>query len=412
MRIRSLGTKTLLILTVLAYTPLAAGDELLPLERLGESLFADTALSIGRNQSCASCHSLDWGGTGPDPGINQGGAVLQGSIHGRFGNRKPPSFSYATLSPVLFQDGSDWTGGLFWDGRATGDRLGDPAAEQAQVPLINPAEQALPSAACVVYRVANSGYATLYEQVWGDSIFSIVFPPDSDTLCESEGISLDLLDEDRDKVEVEYDNIAISLAAYESSSEVNRYSSKYDAWRNGRAKLNRNERIGRILFLNSMCHKCHTLGGDNAALTNFQYANIGVPPNPENPALQADPDYVDLGLGGFLKSRGEPAAVYQPEIGKMKIPTLRNVGKKPSPTATKAYMHNGVFKSLKEVVHFYNTRDVLPHCETLPDPEFGVNCWPVPEVAENMHTQFIGNLRLTDQRENQIVDFLKALSDE
>jgi cytochrome c peroxidase len=36
---------------------------------------------------------------------------------------------------------------------------------------------------------------------------------------------------------------------------------------------------------------------------------------------------------------------------------------RPTPEFVKAYMHNGYFKSLKEVVHFYNTRDVLPKCE-------------------------------------------------
>ena len=39
--------------------------------------------------------------------------------------------------------------------------------------------------------------------------------------------------------------------------------------------------------------------------------------------------------------------------------TLRNVDKHPYPTFVKAYGHNGFVKSLKSIVHFYNTRDVL-----------------------------------------------------
>ena len=38
--------------------------------------------------------------------------------------------------------------------------------------------------------------------------------------------------------------------------------------------------------------------------------------------------------------------------GAFKVPTLRNVGK------TAPYGHNGVFRTLPEIVHFYNTRDV------------------------------------------------------
>ena len=84
---------------------------------------------------------------------------------------------------------------------------------------------------------------------------------------------------------------------------------------------------------------------------------------------------------------------------KQKVPTLRNVDKRPGIGFTKAYMHNCVFKSLKEVVHFYNTRDV-PGAK-----------WPAPEVSENVNTVDLGNLGLTDGEENAIVDFMKTLSD-
>lgn len=84
-------------------------------------------------------------------------------------------------------------------------------------------------------------------------------------------------------------------------------------------------------------------------------------------------------------------------LGKHKVPTLRNVAKAPGEAFPKAYTHNGVFKSLKEVVHFYNTRDVED--------------WPEPEVSENVNTDELGDLHLTDEEEDALVAFLKTLSD-
>ena len=67
------------------------------------------------------------------------GAVYEGAVPGRFGNRKPPASAYAGDSPILHYDGTKWVGGMFWDGRATGWTLGDPLAEQALGPFLNPA---------------------------------------------------------------------------------------------------------------------------------------------------------------------------------------------------------------------------------------------------------------------------------
>lgn len=410
---RTLSDLAILFLGMTLGVAGAVGAELTPIEELGELIFNDPDLSIDRNQPCAACHGVDWGGSGPDSETNAGGAVYEGSILGRFGIRRPPSFAYATLSPVLhFSDrAGEWIGGLFWDGRATGEKLGEPAADQAQGPFLNPAEHALPAAACVVYRVGDSIYADLYAQVWGENIFSIAFPPDTDMLCEGEGVTISLSAGDEASVETEYDNIALSIAAYEKSPRVNQYSSKFDGWRSGDVRQSKQERDGYILFKKKRCHRCHVIDGDDPAFTDFTYANIGVPSNPDNPALFADPDFVDLGLGGFLMRRGDPPRVYESELGKMKAPTLRNVDKRPTASAVKAYMHNGVFKSLKEVVHFYNTRDVLPRCEDLPAPVFGVNCWPAPEVPQNVNTREVGDLGLTSKQEDAIVAFMKTLTD-
>ena len=124
---------------------LRPGRSCLPRSNWAKSIFEDENLSISYNQSCATCHGSNAGWTGPDSDTNAGGAVYMGSITGAFGDRKPPSAAYATQSPILSVDRKGvFTGGNFWDGRATGETLGSPAAEQAQGPFLNPAEQALP----------------------------------------------------------------------------------------------------------------------------------------------------------------------------------------------------------------------------------------------------------------------------
>ena len=73
-------------------------------------------------------------------------------------------------------------------------------------------------------------------------------------------------------------------------------------------------------------------------------------------------------------------------------------------------MHNGYLKSLKEVVHFYNTRDALPRRQANNSGEKST-CWPAPEFAATMNKRQLGNLHLTEQQEDQIVAFLKTLTD-
>ena len=78
-----------------------AAQELTPMEALGKSIFFDHTLSNNGNMACAACHAPESGWTGPLSGINAAGAVYEGSVAGRFGNRKPPTAAYATLSPIL-----------------------------------------------------------------------------------------------------------------------------------------------------------------------------------------------------------------------------------------------------------------------------------------------------------------------
>ena len=96
------------------------------------------------------------------------------------------------------------------------------------------------------------------------------------------------------------------------------------------------------------------------------------------------------------------------------MPTLRNVDLRPFPEFVKTYAHNGFFKTLEGIVHFYNTRDSKNRCPdplTPVDQALAMNCWPAPEVAENVNDDELGDLKLTDDQEKAIVAFLKTLSD-
>jgi cytochrome c peroxidase len=97
-------------------------------------------------------------------------------------------------------------------------------------------------------------------------------------------------------------------------------------------------------------------------------------------------------------------------LGKYKTPTLRNVDKRPRIDFVKAYMHNGYLKSLKEVIHFYNTRDSLPRCNA-GDRGEKITCWPAPENPETINRKQLGDLKLTDRQEDLLVAFLKTLTD-
>lgn len=381
------------LVVILFFSPsvVVIAEELTPMEELGKFLFFDK-ISSPDSMSCADCHAPSVGFTGPIPGINLHGAVYRGAVPQRFGNRKPPSAAYATLSPIFHYDFTEglFVGGNFWDGRATGERLGNPAADQALGPFLNPVEQNNPNKQAVLEQVAASTYASLWEVVWGEPI-SVATPAE---------------------IEMNYDRIGLAIAAYEDSPEVNPFSSKFDYYLAGEVNLTEQEQMGLELFEEkAMCAECHISSGESPLFTDFTFDNLGVPKNPENPFYDMDTVYlddgspinpegaawIDPGLGGFLLTRPEWSYLAVVNMGKHKVPTLRNVAKGPGKNFPKAFTHNGVFKSLEEVVHFYNTRDV--------------EAWPPPEVAANVNTDELGNLGLTAEEEAAIVAFMKTLSD-
>jgi cytochrome c peroxidase len=429
-------------LTRLAAAP---DNQVQQVELLGKLLLFDKQLSVNRNEACAFCHMPETGFTGPVSELNRTTGSYPGSVRTRFSERKPQTHTYAPLSPVLHYNESqgDLVGGNFWDMRATGRRLGNPAAEQAEGPPTNPTEMGLPDIACAVYRASQRPYRGLFETVWGAQAFAINWPANAEDVCNSPGpppvddptpVHLGAID--RGRAAATFDQMALSIAGYEASHEVTAFSSKYDAVLAGKAQFTAQEQQGYELFRGkAQCNSCHRDGGpgEEPLFTDFTAANIGTPANSGLPyyaegtpdekgyvANKAGSAFVDPGIGGFLANGhplSQPSAIdarwkplEQQNRGRFQVPTLRNVDKRPSPDFVKAYGHNGYFKSLKEVVHFYNTRDVLPRCVPH-DPREHTACWPAPETTENMNKSKVGNLGLSDMEEEALVAFMQTLSD-
>ena len=330
---------------------------------LGKQLFFDPNLSQPPGQACMDCHEPAAGWADP----NKDSPTSAGNIPSLFGNRNSPTVAYASFSPDFHYDAAkmSYGGGQFWDGRAKN------VADQAKGPILNPLEMSEANMQSVIDAVKSGPYADLFKKVWGGNVF--------------------------EEAETAYGDLAASIAEYEKTSEVNSFSSKYDDVLRGAATLTDREKRGLDLFNGkARCSKCHMSATDPASgkvlFTDFSYDNAGVPKNPQNKfytlAAKYNPagkDFVDLGLGGQLKKPSEN--------GKFKVPSLRNVA------LTAPYMHNGYFTSLKDVVRFYNTRDVASAG------------WPAPEVAENVNRQDMGDLKLTDSEIEDIVAFLNTLTD-
>lgn len=413
---------------------------------LGKLLLFDKHLSVNQNEACSFCHTPETGFTGPIQALNLTTVSYPGSVRTRFSQRKPQSYMYATFAPVLHYNAlqGDFVGGNFWDMRASGYRLQSPSAEQAQGPPTNPVEMGLPDSACIAYRLSKAAYRKLFEAIWGADSFAIDWPANVEKVCATPGpppaedqYPVHLTVADRARADRDYDAFGLAAAAYEASPEVSPFTSKYDYVQAGMDQFTPQEALGYALFRGpAKCNQCHRDGGpgEEPLFTDFTASNLGVPANPgvqfyykdtaaqggyiPNPLGSA---YVDLGVGSFLRRMKSLSGQLNPDShwttlapkfdGKIQVPTLRNVDMRPRPDFVKAYMHNGYFKSLKEVVHFYNTRDVLPKCKP-GDPGEKRTCWPPPENAENLNKRQLGNLKLTEQEENAVTAFLKTLTDD
>ncbi|KJS30708.1 MAG: cytochrome C peroxidase [Desulfatitalea sp. BRH_c12] len=341
----------------------AAAGPLTPIQQLGKIMYQDLDFSYNSTQSCLSCHHHRSGFADPANSLDPEASVVSVGADGvSLGGRNAPSSAYAGFSPTLHWDNAHggYMGGMFWDGRATGKILGDPLAEQAQGPPLNPVEMKMPDMAAVVQAVRDATYANLFRQVFG-----------TDAL---------------EDVPSAYDNIGRAIAAYERSGEVQKFSSPFD-----RGQLTARQQSGAVLF-EAHCAQCHSMADTPPLFTNYSYVNIGLP---TNELLTGNPD--DLGLGGFLEAdftSNAPLfadADYAAQYGKFKVPTLRNVA------MSAPYGHNGVFPTLTMMVAFHNTRDT--------------GGWPEPEVANNLNDD-VGDMGLTDTQVDDLVAFLLTLSDD
>ena len=281
----------------------------------------------------------------------------------------PSLYFDPTTTPAIPE--GQYKGGLFWDGRA------NTLEEQAKQPFLNPLEMHNPNHKTVVLAVRRADYSDLFKSVFGPS---------------------SLMD-----MSQAYEYVVQALAAYMRSPEVSPFTSKYDYWKNGQAEYTDAELRGYLLFTGkARCFNCHS----EPLFTNFGHQNLGTPRNPELPyyfmpsAINPDGvDYIDRGIGDFLRSAGYPEEQSAKEDGKFKIPSLRNCA------VTAPYTHNGYHETLREVVVFNNTRD-LPEAN-----------WPEAEVPETVHRHPIsmpgtlGRLGLYDQEIDDIVAFLFTLTD-
>jgi cytochrome c peroxidase len=441
-------------------------------ETLGELMLFDKNISPNRNQACASCHMPYAGFGGPIPSVNLTIIAFPGTAHFRVGKRIPQRHPYAPFFPVLQYNQVQglFFGGNFFDSRATGYLLRVPDAEQAQGPPVDTQEMGFPDTACIAFQLSQAVYRPLFEEVWGKGSLEINFPRETAQICATPGgaavfggstTPIPLSATDRTRANTVYDRWAQSIDSFEQSVQVSAFSSKFDAFLAGKYKLTPEEMAGFRLFDGKgNCNSCHLDGRGttlksnqadtssavmvNPLFTCFGSANEGLPLNPRDAFYyQTKPDaygftanpygfgYRDLGLGTFLRSGfgsgPSPNASwrqYAPTVdGQMQVSSARDVAmtppqcpttEAPGPYFQKGFFHNGYIKSLKQLVHFYNTRDKYAypvtsgHCP--PGTTEKVDCWPMPEVRNNIDMTS-GNLGLTDKEENDIVAFLQTLSD-
>ncbi len=328
--------------------PIANADK----ENLGRLLFFDSNLSEPAGRSCATCHHPNAGWSDLDKNL----PISEGPTSGAFTQRNTPMTAYSYLSPAFLGDASP-QGGQFWDGRS------EDLVALAKIHILdqNIMDNLNPTA--VIVKIKGAEYASVFNQVFGAGAL--------------------------DNITQAYDQLAEALMAFQMSEEMNPFSSKYDVVQSGKASFTAEEQRGFDLFRGkARCVGCHTTQSTDQSqpvlFSTYRYINIGVPKNREFPFSSFPADFVDTGLGGVTGDRSF--------LGKFKIPSLRNVAK------TAPYAHNGFFITLKDIIRFKNTRDIT-------------GLWPAPEVLENLSRGSIGDLQLTSGEEDDLVAFLKTLSD-
>lgn len=360
------------------------------LARLGQQIFGDTALSEPRGTACVACHQPNQGFAG-----NHGSriGVALGSKPGSLGLRNAMTNSYQGLIPVFsFRTAGGETeaiGGHFWDGRA------DTLAQQALGPLLNPLEMNNASRRAVVDKIAAAPYAPLFRQQFGANIFN-----DTDAA---------------------FTQIGVAIEAFERAA-LQPFNSKYDAMVRGTVRFTPPEARGMALFMDSAranCAGCHLMNPsstkpEDSPFSEFTYYATGIPRNTAIPS-NADPAFFDLGLCGpgrtppTLPADAVTGLTIANFCGKFRMPTLRNVAERP------AFMHNGFFNNLADVVRFYSTHKSNP--QRFYGPAGVPNDLPAQYLANIETTKAPFNRKptdgplLTEAEINDIVAFLHTLSD-
>lgn len=377
-------------------------------QQLGKLLYEDENLSLNRNQSCASCHSLRpvrqqnaFPKLVPafvDPeNVKKGTAVSSGSLPHRKGSLNAPSVGYAAFSPLFHWDDEEglYVGGQFWNGRASN------LIEQAKQPFLNPVEMAMPSEGSVASRLKeNKEYRKLFWQIYRLNLAAVPYIKDKRFNATTPAAVSEI-----------YHHMAKAISTFEQSSVFNKFNSKFDYVLAGKTQFTPIEKKGFELFNDQKkgnCAACHvsekTSDEDGNVIppmfTDFTYDNIGLP---RNVKILDNPE-PNSGLGG----RSDIATLDPDsnEIGKHKVMSLRNI------EITPPYGHNGVFATLEQIVHFYNTRDTLGWLPDNRDSGFATSGWPDPEIDQNVNHDELGNLGLTTHEEKAIVAFMKTLTDD
>jgi cytochrome c peroxidase len=363
------------------------------LEALGRTLFFDPSLSASGQMSCASCHD-------PAHGFGPANALpvqLGGKDIRQPGLRAVPSLKYLQALPQFTEhffesddEGDDSidngpTGGFTWDGRM------DRARDQASSPLLSPFEMGNESAADVVARARTASYAGDLRKIYGDTIFD-----DTGKAFAALGHALEVFQQ--------------------SYRDFYPYSSKYDAFLAGRAKLTAQEARGLALFndpAKGNCGNCHRSSpGDDGTppqFTDFGLIAIGVPRNSAIPA-NGDARYFDLGLCGPLRTDLASRTEY---CGLFRTPSLRNVALR------QTFFHNGLVHSLREAIAVYVERDTNP-AKWYPRDAAGH-----VEKFDDLPARYRGNVNkeapfggklgdaavLSDSDIDDMVAFLKTLTD-
>jgi cytochrome c peroxidase len=354
------GASTPLVLGVNPHPVRLIRPAALPLStmaRLGQQIFFDRSLSSSGRISCADCHSPQHAyGPPNDLPVMDGGPTLR-----REGVRAVPSLMYLERSPGFTvgpdagegPDGSATPsppsnaparaqkttqnttqsatnlvpqGGLFWDGRA------DTLQDQALLPLLNPLEMDGGSIGRIATKLRRARYAKLLAQLFGPGVF------DNPRVVVSEAL--------------------FAVGRYQiENADFHPYSSKYDFWLEGKARFTPAEARGYQLFNDTQranCAGCHldqaSADGLPPIFTDHQYEALGVPRNTKL-TVNRNPSYFDLGICGPLRTDMKLQTQY---CGMFLTPTLRNV-------ATRhAFFHNGAYRTLQQVLDFYDFRDTRP----------------------------------------------------